>query len=417
VSVGQKCLPDIRLHLQAFEAMALVHAPLIFIALLLIYHANSWVISYSHSRVDLRMKMMEYTTLGDSDLKVSKICLGTMTWGQQNTIEDAKAQLDLAFDKYGLNFIDTAEMYPIPAKPTTQGDTDRYIAEWLKTRDRSKVIVASKVAGFGGDRLTWFPGRDGKGSRVSKKDIKVSIDESLKRLKTDYIDLIQIHWPDRYVPLFGAKAYNMSLERDDAIPFQEQLEAFAEVIKEGKVRYVGVSNETPYGVMKFTQLAEKLGLPKIVSIQNSYSMLVRSDYESSLVEVCSPRNENIGLLAYSPLCGGILTGKYSKSDLTDKNVRLNMFPGYMARYKQSLTLQAVEKYIAVAEKYKLTPTQLALAWCYKQPHVASTIIGATSLTQLSENIEAYGKISSITDEVLHDIEQVYKIYRDPTKDM
>lgn len=360
---------------------------------------------------------MEYTKLGDSDLMISKICLGTMTFGQQNTAEEAKEQLDIAFDKYGINFLDTAEMYPVPTKPETQGDTDRYISKWLKGRDRSKVIVASKVTGYGGDRLTWLPGREGKGCRVSRKEIMTSIDESLKRLGTDYIDLVQIHWPDRYVPLFGAKPYDLTLERPDSIPFLEQLEAFAELIKQGKVRYLGVSNETPYGVMSFTHLAKTMNLPKIVSIQNSYSILVRTDYESSLVEVCSPMNENIGLLAYSPLCGGILSGKYCRKEPPAPNSRFNLFPGYMKRFQQSLTLQAVEKYMAIAEKHGLTPSELSLAWCYKQPHVASTIIGATSLPQLTENIEAFGKRSKITDEVLADIHEVYKVYRDPTKDM
>jgi aryl-alcohol dehydrogenase-like predicted oxidoreductase len=234
---------------------------------------------------------MEYTKLGDSDLEVSKVCLGTMTFGQQNTVDEGVEQLDFAFDKYGINFLDTAEMYPVPTKAETQGDTDRVISKWLKGRDRSKIILASKVAGAS-PRLTWLPGRNGEGCRVSKKDILVSVDESLRRLGTDYIDLVQIHWPDRYVPIFGATNYDLKQERD-YISFEEQLSAFKTLVKQGKVRYVGVSNETPYGVMKFCQAAEKLGLPKIVSIQNSYSLIVRSDFESSLTEVCSPRHENV----------------------------------------------------------------------------------------------------------------------------
>jgi aryl-alcohol dehydrogenase-like predicted oxidoreductase len=234
---------------------------------------------------------MDYAYLGDSDLLVSKVCLGTMTFGQQNTLEEGVEQLNVAFDEYGINFLDTAEMYPVPTKPETQGDTDRIISKWLKGRDRSKVILASKVAGAS-PRLTWLPGRNGRGSRVTKEDIIVSVDESLKRLGTDYIDLIQIHWPDRYVPIFGASNYDLSQERD-YVSFEEQLSAFDTLIKQGKVRYVGVSNETPYGVMKFCQVAEQRGLPKIVSIQNSYSLIVRSDFECSLTEVCSPRHENV----------------------------------------------------------------------------------------------------------------------------
>eukprot|EP01035_Chromulina_nebulosa_P020129 gene20129-26136_t len=314
---------------------------------------------------------MDYTTLGDSDLKISKITLGTMTFGEQNSESDAHEQLSLAFNKYGINTLDTAEIYPVPTKAETQGKTDKYISSWLKTVDRSKVILATKVAGPG---VTWLPGRNGQKSRVSKHDILESVDNSLKRLSTDYIDLLQIHWPDRYVPLFGGKAYNISLERE-SISFEEQLETFNELIKS-----------------------------------------VRSDYESSLVEVCSPRHENIGLLAYSPLCGGILTNKYSNPE-NPKNSRFNLFPGYMERYKQSLTLKAVELYSQIAKKYDLTPTELALAWCYKRPHVASTIIGATTIPQLIENIESYNKISLINDDIENEIEQVYKLYKDPTKNM
>lgn len=205
----------------------------------------------------------------------------------------------------------------------------------------------------------------------------------------------------------------MELERD-AISFQEQLEAFDELIKAGKVRYLGVSNESPYGIMKFSELSRTANLPKIVSVQNSYSMLTRSEYESGgLAEVCSPMNENVGLLAYSPLAGGILSGKYIRSECP--GARLNLFEGYMARYKQSLAKDAVTKYCEIADKYNLTPTELALAWCYSRKYVTSTIIGATSLTQLKENIEAYDKINEINDKVIEDIQNVYKVYRDPSK--
>lgn len=308
-------------------------------------------------------------------------------------------------------------MYPVPTKSTTQGNTDRYIAKWLKNQDRSKIIVATKVAGASKD-MTYLPGREGQGSRVRRKDILASVDASLERLGTDYIDLLQIHWPDRYVPLFGSAAYNISMEKDPIkeSTFEEQLEALQEVVKAGKVRYIGVSNETPYGVMKFKQVAKERSLPEIISIQNSYSLLVRADYESGLTEVCSKRHENVGLLAYSPLGGGILSGKYN-NDSAPSNSRFNLFPGYMERYKRSYTLKAVDSYVEIAKKYGLKPTELALAWCYSNPIVTSTIIGATTVDQLKENIETYEKCDKMTHQVLNDIKEVYKNYRDPTKNM
>jgi aryl-alcohol dehydrogenase-like predicted oxidoreductase len=316
----------------------------------------------------------------------------------------------MAFKEYGINFLDSAEMYPVPTKAETTGRTDLIIGKWLKTMNRQEVILASKVAGPG---IPWLAGRDGQGSRVSASQIAVSVDESLKRLSTDYIDLLQIHWPDRYVPIFGAQGYNASLERD-AISFEEQLIALDKLVKAGKVRHIGVSNESPYGVMKFSQVAKDLGLSKMVTIQNSYSLLVRNDFENSLAEVCSPRNENIGLLAYSPLAGGILTGKYAKPDCP-ATARLNLFEGYMARFKQSLAVSAVAEYVEIAESVGLAATELALAWCYKQPHVASTIIGATSVKQLRENIDAYGKMDMIDDVVTSRINDVYKRFKDPAK--
>ena len=367
---------------------------------------------------------MKYTKLGDSDLEVSKVCLGTMTWGEQNTVEEGVSQLNKAFDEYGINFLDTAEMYPVPTKPETQGATDKVVAEWLRRRGkRDDVILATKVAGAS-ERMTWLR-KSGEGTRVSKKDILESVESSLKRLGTDYIDLLQIHWPDRYVPLFGEDAYDPSKERDDTISFEEQLDAFRILVEEGKVRHIGVSNETPYGVMKFTELAEQskrtqplasLRWPKIASIQNSYSLLVRSDFESGLSEVCSPRHCNVGLLAYSPLAGGILSGKYSDSYGGGGSVeaaRLNIFPGFMERYKKSIAQEAVAAYIDVAAKHGLTPTQLSLAWCYSRPWVASTIIGATTVEQLEQNIQTFHL--EFTDEMNSDINDIYKRYRDPSK--
>ncbi|KAJ1446757.1 NADP-dependent oxidoreductase domain-containing protein [Pelagophyceae sp. CCMP2097] len=352
---------------------------------------------------------MKKVQLGSSDLFVSEVCLGTMTWGKQNTLEEGVLQLNEAVDSMGINFIDTAEMYPVPTEAATQGATDRCIGEWLKRRGkRDDVVIASKVCGYS-DRITWL--RDDKASsRVNRKQILESVDKTLERLDSDYIDLLQIHWPDRYVSLFGGGSYAKALERPDSVPFEEQLSALQEVIASGKVRHIGVSNETPYGVCKFAEMAEYKSLPKICSIQNSYSLLVRSDFESGLTEVCS--QTDVGLLAYSPLAGGILTGKYA-TESPPKEARLNLFPGFMDRYQQSTAREAVDKYIGIAKTYEMTPAQLALAWCYSRPHVTSTIIGETSIEQLRENAGAYS--IELPAEALAEIEDVYRRYRDPSK--
>lgn len=353
--------------------------------------------------------------LGSSTLEVTRICLGSMTWGQQNTVDEGVQQLNYAFGSGAVNFIDTAEMYPVPSRPETQGDTDRVIATWLRSRHtpRNQIVLASKVCGYS-ERLNWMPGRGGRLTRVTPEQIKVSVQESLSRLGTDYLDLLQIHWPDRYVPLFGGGSYNASLEREDTVSFEAQLLALHDLVRDGLVRYVGLSNETPYGVMKFSAASAQLGLStRMVSIQNSYSLLVRSDFENGLAEVCSPRHENVGLLAYSPLAGGVLTGKYARSDCPS-TARLNLFPGYMARYRQSMAQTAVAEYTALAQEIGMTPTQLALAWCYSRPHVTSTIIGATSLDQLKENVDAFALTHLIDEDVLQRINSIYRRFRDPS---
>jgi len=348
--------------------------------------------------------------LGSSDLVVSDVCLGTMTWGKQNTLEEGVEQLDLAFDEYGINFLDTAEMYPVPTEPETQGATDRTIGAWLKKRGRrDDVVLASKICGAS-ERITWVRG-DGRGTRVTEADIVEGVEASLKRLGTDYIDLLQIHWPDRYVPLFGAGAYEASQERE-AVPFGEQLAAMKKLVDAGKVRHIGVSNETPYGVCQFAHEHEKdPSLPNICSIQNSYSLIVRSDFENGLTEACSLTN--VGLLAYSPLAGGILTGKYS-GGAAPEGARLNLFPGFMDRYAQSSAREAVGEYEKLAAAHGLSPAQLALKWCYTRPHVASTIIGATSLEQLRENVDAYF-LEDLPDTAIDGIEAIYSRFRDPSK--
>lgn len=348
-------------------------------------------------------------------MTVSEVCLGTMTWGKQNTIDEGVEQLNVAFDQYGLNFLDTAEMYPVPTEASTQGATDETVGKWLKTRKREDVVLASKVCGAS-DRIDWVR-KDNRKPRVTKADIVESVESSLERLGTDYIDLLQIHWPDRYVPLFGGDSYDSSKERD-SIPFEEQLEGLKAVVDAGKVRYVGVSNETPYGVCQFVQAAEQYDLPRIHTIQNSYSLIVRSDFENGLIETCSKRHCDVSLLAYSPLAGGILSGKYERTVAAGEEesiakARLNLFPGFMDRYLQSKAREAVAEYVDIAHRYDLSPSQLALKWCYTRPHVASTIIGATSVDQLKENIEAFHV--DLPDAALDDIGDVYRRYRDPSK--
>ncbi|KAL5701916.1 hypothetical protein ACHQM5_027198 [Ranunculus cassubicifolius] len=365
----------------------------------------------TRAKVGETSDIMQYRKLGDSDLTISEITLGTMTFGEQNTETEAHEQLCYAFDN-GINILDTAEMYPIPTKKETQGKTDLYISSWLKDQSRDKIILATKVAGYT-ERSSYLRD-DTEVLRVDAPNIKESVEKSLKRLNTDYIDLLQIHWPDRYVPLFGAFTYDSSKWRP-SVPFVEQLKAMKELIDQGKVRYIGVSNETSYGVMEFVHAAKMEGLPKIVSIQNSYSLLSRCKFEVDLIEVCHPENCNIGLLAYSPLAGGSLSGKYLDIDSdAAKRGRLNLFPRYMERYNKSVAREATLKYIELAKKHGLTPVQLALAFARDRPFVTSSIIGATSLDQLKEDMHAFLKTERpLPDEVTSDIEEIFKRYKDP----
>lgn len=353
---------------------------------------------------------LQYRQLGDSDLVISEVTLGTMTWGNQNTEAEAHEQLSYAFDN-GVNILDTAEMYPVPPKKDYQGATDRCIAGWLKSMPRDKVIVATKVSGYS-PSLGYV--RAGGGTlRVDEKNVRESVESSLKRLGVDYIDLLQIHWPDRYVPLFGEYEYDAANERD-AVPFEEQLRVFQALIAEGKVRHVGVSNETSLGVMEFWKAAEAKGLPKIVSVQNAYSLLSRTKFEVDLAEVCGARNANVGLLAYSPLAGGALSGKYVDAGSAAARVgRFNIFPGYMERFNKSLAKEAVAEYVKLAARHGLTPAQLALAFVRSRPFVASTIIGATTMEQLRENLSAFA-LEPLPEEAFEDIKTVFQRYRDPS---
>ncbi|BAZ06681.1 aldo/keto reductase [Calothrix sp. NIES-3974] len=343
---------------------------------------------------------MKYNQLGNSDLLVSEICLGTMTYGQQNTIEQAHAQLDLAVDA-GINFIDTAEMYPVPPRAETYSLTETYLGHWLKHQPRDKVIIATKIVGAGRS-FKWI--RDGS-PRVDAKNIQAAVEASLQRLQTDYIDLYQIHWPDRYVPIFGNTNFDLRHEREQ-IPIEEQLTAFDKLIQAGKIRYIGLSNETPWGVCEFCQQAEKLGLPKVISIQNAYNLINRT-FEMGLAEACY--RENVGLLAYSPLAFGYLTGKHVQ--LSPPQSRLAMFPGFGQRYTKINVKPAVTAYTELAQKYHLSPTALALAFVRSRWFVSSTIIGATTIPQLQENINSIN--INLTPEIEAEIEAIHLRYPNP----
>jgi aryl-alcohol dehydrogenase (NADP+) len=344
---------------------------------------------------------MNYNQLGESDLKVSEICLGTMTFGQQNTIEDAQKQLDYAVAQ-GINFIDTAEMYPVPPRAETQGRTEAYIGEWLKKQQRDKLIIATKIAGPG-RAIKWVRGG---ATNIQRDNIKQAVDDSLKRLQTDYIDLYQIHWPDRYVPLFGQTEYNPNFERE-TVSIAEQLTAFADVIKAGKIRYLGLSNETPWGVSEFSHIAKQLGLPKVVSIQNAYNLLNR-EFDRHLAEACY--YENIGLLAYSPLGFGVLSGKYVDGKKPD-NTRLTLFQNFGQRYFKPNVNEAVAAYAEIARKHNIKLAQLAIAFVRSRWFVTSTIIGASTIEQLKENIESVNIV--LDKDILAELDAVHTRYPNP----
>jgi aryl-alcohol dehydrogenase (NADP+) len=343
---------------------------------------------------------MQYKQLGESNLKVSEICLGTMTYGQQNTIEDAHQQLDYAVS-CGVNFIDAAEMYPVPTRAETQGLTEAYIGEWLKYQQRDKLIIATKIAGPGRG-FKWL--RDGA-KAVDRDNIKQAIDDSLKRLQTDYIDLYQIHWPDRYVPIFGQTVYDPSRERK-TVPIAEQLAVFADLIQAGKIRYVGLSNETPWGVCEFSYAAKHLGLPKVVSIQNAYNLLNRV-FDTALAEACY--RENIGLLAYSPLGFGLLSGKYLNGN--PEKARMTLFDLFGQRYLKPNVNEAVAAYVEIAKAHQLSPAALALAFVRSRWFVTSTIIGATTMEQLKENLESVNVV--LDKDILAELDAVHSRYPNP----
>eukprot|EP00123_Amoebidium_parasiticum_P015183 comp22826_c0_seq1/m.35878 comp22826_c0_seq1/g.35878 ORF comp22826_c0_seq1/g.35878 comp22826_c0_seq1/m.35878 type:complete len:361 (-) comp22826_c0_seq1:152-1234(-) len=359
---------------------------------------------------------MEKRRIGSSDLVVSSICYGTMTFGQQNTQDEAMALCEAAY-KAGINFFDVAELYPVPRKRETQGLSEIYLGQWLKTQKREDVVVASKVAGYD-ESVPWIPANrhvpkeEESVPRLDAKSIEDACNASLCRLETSYLDLYQLHWPDRYVPAFGYGNYDVSKERV-AVRFEEQARALAKLIGEGKIRYWGLSNETTFGVSEFYHVCEKFDLPKPVSIQNSYSLLHRS-FETELAEACSPRNYNISLLPWSPLAGGMLTGKYNDKETWPADGRFSLFPGYMNRFYKPECVAATQAYTSLAAELGITTAQLAIAFTLQHPFVASTIIGATKLNQLEENIAA-AKIR-LSAEAMQKINEIHMRCRNPQFD-
>jgi aryl-alcohol dehydrogenase-like predicted oxidoreductase len=348
---------------------------------------------------------MQTRRLGSTDCHVSLICLGTMTWGEQNSEAEAHEQLDYALSQ-GVNFIDTAEMYPVPPMAYTSGRTEAYIGSWLASRkNRDQVVLATKVAGPAG-RLAWVRGRNGQ-HRLDRANIVEALENSLRRLQTDYVDLYQLHWPDRPTNFFGSLGY-VHDDGADWIPLEETLAVLSELVQSGKVRHVGVSNETPWGVMRYKELARQGLGPHIVSIQNPYSLLNRS-FEIGLAEIA--HRESVGLLAYSPLAFGVLSGKYH--ELGDAAPgRLNQFKGYFERYSSPAAWEATRRYVALAKEAGLSPAQMALAFVNSRPFVASNIIGATTMAQLRENI-ASAEIA-LSPDVLARIEAIHAEISNPS---
>jgi aryl-alcohol dehydrogenase-like predicted oxidoreductase len=345
---------------------------------------------------------MQYRKLGVTDINVSLICLGSMNWGEQNSEKDAHEQLDYAISQ-GVNFIDTAEIYPIPPNAESQGRTETYIGTWLNKRGkRDDLIIASKVVGRSPNPYI----RNGETPCFDRSNIRKAIEGSLKRLQTDYLDLYQLHWPDRNTNYFGKRGY-VHDPSDTSVPIEETLEALQELIKEGKVRYIGVSNETAWGIMEYFRLHQEKHLPRIQNIQNPYSLLMR-EYETALAEISIKKQ--ISLLVYSPLSMGVLTGKYlhGKFPPGSRYTYKNYKERNGARYNPSHAQAAIEAYVSLAKKHGLDPAQMALAFVNSREFVTSTIIGATSLEQIKTNI---GSVAvTLSQEVLHEIEAIHTKY-------
>ena len=344
---------------------------------------------------------MKYTTLPHTDIKVSKLCLGTMTWGEQNTEAEGHEQMDYALD-HGINFFDTAELYAVPAKPETQGSTEKIIGSWFKkTGNRDKVVLATKIAG-----PAPFTQHIRTGG-FKKEELYDAVDKSLKRLQTDYIDLYQLHWPERTTNYFDKLGYTHDENDTWTDNFREVLESLEELVKSGKIRHIGLSNEVPWGVMRFLEESKQNNLPRMITIQNPYSLLNRA-FEVGNAEVSI--REGVGLLAYSPLAFGVLTGKYLGGK-NPENARLTLFPNY-TRYRSVEAETAIQKYIDIAGENGLTIAQMALAFVNEQRFLTSNIIGATSIEQLKENISSIDV--SLSEEVIQKINEVHLQFPNPS---
>lgn len=345
---------------------------------------------------------MQYNTLGNTDLSVSRICLGTMTFGEQNTQAEGHQQLDYAVSQ-GINFIDTAELYAIPPCAETYGATEEIIGHWLQKRGRrDDIILASKMAGPGGDWVSHI--RVGN-TRFDEKTIEAAVDASLKRLKTDYIDLYQLHWPERNTNYFGRLGYQQAADEQNLTPIIDTLRGLKKQVQVGKIRYIGLSNETPWGMMQFITLAKSMDLPLVVSVQNPYSLLNRT-YEIGCAEIS--HRENVGLLAYSPLGFGVLSGKYLEQQ--PENARLTRWPNY-SRYSNPQAIEATRRYVELARRFQLDPAQMALAFVNSRPFLTANIIGATSMEQLRNNIASEKLV--LTEEILSEIELIHQSIPNP----
>ena len=344
---------------------------------------------------------MNYKKLGSTNIDVSTICLGTMTWGEQNSKADGFEQMDYAIDN-GVNFWDTAEIYAIPMREETYGETENIIGEWFKkTKKRDKVILATKVSGPTSKEYI-----RGGGCSYDKKSMSEALEKSLKRMQTDYIDLYQLHWPERNTNFFGQQGYEHDSNEKNWIAFEEILENLKKFVDAGKIRYVGLSNETAWGLAKCLELSKLKNLPKMMAVQNPYNLLNRT-YEVGLAEISV--REQSGLLAYSPLAFGYLTGKYRNNNMP-KGSRIDLFKDF-TRYNNENSIKAIEEYYKISQKFNLDFAQMSIKFCEIQPFVTSVIIGATTMQQLKTNVESVNV--KLNNEIINEINEVQKIYPNP----